>query len=228
MTADVRRRSVRGVLKSTLFLIALAVALFWAAGRVDWLAAWVYVGAMLFGAVLITLSLDPELLAERSAVGAGVKPWDLPLVMVMARLGPLALVLVAGLDARHGWTAPLPLALPVLALLLLAAGYALTGWAMRVNRFFSGVVRIQSERGHTVVMEGPYRYVRHPGYTGMILTLLVTPLLLGSLWAWIPAALTVGVTVARTALEDRALRAELPGYAAYAQRVRYRLLPGVW
>jgi len=99
---------------------------------------------------------------------------------------------------------------------------------MLANRFFSGVVRIQNERGHSVVSDGPYRWVRHPGYAGGFIGDLALPLLLGSAWAFIPAALTAGAVVLRTALEDRTLQAELPGYREYAQRTRFRLLPGVW
>jgi len=99
---------------------------------------------------------------------------------------------------------------------------------MQANRFFSAVVRIQEERGHAVASGGPYRFVRHPGYVGMIAQFLVTPLTLGSLWALMPAGIAVGLYVWRTALEDRTLREELAGYQDYAARVRYRLLPGIW
>jgi protein-S-isoprenylcysteine O-methyltransferase Ste14 len=107
-------------------------------------------------------------------------------------------------------------------------GSLLTTWAMIANRFFYGVLRIAKDRGHTVATGGPYRYVRHPGYGGAIAFDLAAPLVLGSLWALIPAVLTACAIIVRTALEDRALQAGLDGYAEYAQRVRYRLLPGVW
>ena len=99
---------------------------------------------------------------------------------------------------------------------------------MASNRFFSSVVRIQKDRGHTVVTGGPYQFVRHPGYVGGILSALGTALLLGSWWAFVPTGLLVCVIVVRTALEDRTLQAELEGYRDYAGRVRYRLLPGIW
>jgi protein-S-isoprenylcysteine O-methyltransferase Ste14 len=100
--------------------------------------------------------------------------------------------------------------------------------ALFSNPFFSGVVRIQTERGHQVISHGPYRLLRHPGYAGNLLYYLAVPLFLDTLWAYLPALLLVLVTVIRTALEDRTLQAELDGYAAYAGRVRYRLLPGIW
>jgi protein-S-isoprenylcysteine O-methyltransferase Ste14 len=107
-------------------------------------------------------------------------------------------------------------------------GLALFSWAMFSNTFFSSAVRIQQERGHAVCNTGPYRFVRHPGYVGAILQSLVMPLMLNSLWAFIPAGLAVLLMVVRTALEDKTLQEELQGYTEYAHRVRYRLLPGVW
>ncbi len=110
----------------------------------------------------------------------------------------------------------------------MAAGVAITAWAMAVNPFFSSVVRIQTDRGHHVVAAGPYRYVRHPGYAGMELVTLAGPILLGTLWGLVPAAVVGGAFALRAALEDRTLRDELPGYTAYAASVRSRLLPGIW
>ena len=114
------------------------------------------------------------------------------------------------------------------ALAAAALSMALVTWSMASNRFFSSYVRIQKDRGHVVASGGPYRYVRHPGYVGMLGFGLATPLILGSVWALIPAGLTLVVVVVRTALEDRTLQRELEGYQAYAQRVRYRLVPGLW
>jgi protein-S-isoprenylcysteine O-methyltransferase Ste14 len=107
-------------------------------------------------------------------------------------------------------------------------GFLVTDWAVVSNKFFSGVVRIQKDRGHTVVTTGPYRYVRHPGYVGAILTNIATPVILGSLWALIPAGLVVCITIIRTLFEDRILQEELDGYQSYAKQVRYRLLPNIW
>jgi protein-S-isoprenylcysteine O-methyltransferase Ste14 len=113
-------------------------------------------------------------------------------------------------------------------MVVMALGYALFLWAMASNAFFAEGVRIQRERGHTVTAGGPYRYVRHPGYVGAILSQAATPFLLGSAWALIPTAASAALYVARTYLEDKTLREELPGYKEYAQQIRYRLLPGVW
>ncbi len=202
-----------------------------AAGRLAWTWAWVYVALYVLTVAanaLILLPRHPELIAERAEVKAGAKDWDRVLAPLVSAVGPLAMLLTAGLDERFGWSVePGPL-LHAAGAILVAAGYALFSWGMASNRFFSGVVRIQSERGHEVASAGPYGYVRHPGYAGMIMFTLGTPLLLGSHWALAPAGATVLLMVLRTSLEDATLRRELPGYEDYASRVRYRLLPGVW
>ncbi len=140
----------------------------------------------------------------------------------------MARYILAGLDQRYGWTGGLPLAAQIAALILCALGYALVVWATATNAYFSQIVRIQSERGHKVVTDGPYRYVRHPAYAGAILYELATPILLASWWALIPSGLNVVMLILRTALEDRTLQAELAGYKGYAHHVRQRLVPGVW
>ena len=155
-------------------------------------------------------------------VSAGRLDWT------MAWLGPVAIALVAGFDFRYGWQPEVSPLVQGAGALAVVFGYAVVLWAMATNRFFSGVVRIQEERGHTVVGHGPYALVRHPGYVGVSLAALGAPLMLGSAWALIPAAATIVVIVVRIAYEDRTLVRDLAGYEAYARRVRYRLLPGVW
>lgn len=171
----------------------------------------------------------PELIAERggSSQNEGIKAWDKVLMPLGVIVGVIMLI-VAGLDKRFEWSPELPLWLHVTGFALTALGYSLGTWATGVNRFFSAVVRIQRDRGHTVVSSGPYRYIRHPGYAGSAVSSFATPLLLGSLWALIPAALAVCHLIIRTVLEDRTLQAELKGYPDYAADVRFRLLPGVW
>jgi protein-S-isoprenylcysteine O-methyltransferase Ste14 len=143
-------------------------------------------------------------------------------------LGGGLIPLTAGLDARFGPSADFSLPIELAALVVILAGYALGSYALMENRFFSGMVRIQTDRGHRVVSSGPYTWVRHPGYAGALLTYLATPLLLDSVWAFLPVVLLLIVLVVRTRLEDQTLQAELPGYSEYARRVRYRLLPGIW
>jgi protein-S-isoprenylcysteine O-methyltransferase Ste14 len=218
----------RGLAKVGVFTFAVGVVLFATAGRLDWPSAWVYLGVVVAGTVIATLMVDPGLLGERAGVRAGAKSVDIPLAVFVGRVGPLMMVTVAGLDRRYGWTPALDPILSAVGLMALVLGYVFTVWAMTVNPFFSPVVRIQHDRGHVVVDRGPYRLVRHPGYVGVILVSLATPLVLGALWALVPGGLVGLVTVLRTLLEDRTLKAELPGYREYARRVRYRLLPGLW
>ncbi|NIN68361.1 MAG: hypothetical protein GTO63_27370 [Anaerolineae bacterium] len=138
------------------------------------------------------------------------------------------MLLIAGLDLRWGWSPPLPLALRLAGLVVVVLGSATASWAMLSNAYFSTGVRIQEERGHRVVSKGPYRYVRHPGYSGFSLSNLGLPLMLGSAWALIPGGLLSSAMIIRTVLEDRTLHEELEGYEAYARKVRYRLIPGIW
>jgi protein-S-isoprenylcysteine O-methyltransferase Ste14 len=138
------------------------------------------------------------------------------------------MVIVAGLDHRYNWSPEFPLWLNVMGFILISLGYAFAAWALAENRFFSSVVRIQTERGHVVCDTGPYRFVRHPGYAGNIPPLFGIVLALGSVWTLIPAAVASIITVIRTLLEDQTLQDELPGYRDYARRVRYRLIPGIY
>ncbi len=176
------------------------------------------------------LRATPELLRERARFdeATDAKSWDRPLVLLVAIVLPLVGLVIAGLDDRWGWSPDLPLWLQIAALILVALGTLIGTWAMVVNKFFSAVVRIQKDRGHTVVTDGPYRYVRHPAYLSNVVVAFASAVALDSLWAFIPAGLTTLLCILRTALEDKTLQEELPGYKEYAARVRYRLLPGVW
>jgi protein-S-isoprenylcysteine O-methyltransferase Ste14 len=207
--------------------VILALTLFVPAGRLDWPMGWALVAMMTAWVTGTGLVSGPELLAERAERREGTKHWDM-VVLGLAGLGAVARPIVAGLDLRFGWTEGIPLTAQIAGLLIGGSGYALGVWAMSANAFFSKVVRVQHDRGQTVATGGPYRLVRHPGYLGEIACELSTPIMLGSLWALIPGALAAAFFVLRTELEDRTLHRELDGYQEYAQRVRYRLVPGVW
>jgi len=229
-SSDVTGGVVRRMIQVVFTFLIQAACLFLSSGRLDWVWAWAFLGVGMGILVFNMLAVMPknlEMVAERGRVGEDAKDWDKKMAL-LGIVGQLSIWIVAGLDVRFGWSPPLHWAVHLVALALVTLGYLTWSWAMMSNKFFSGVVRIQKDRGHTVATGGPYRYVRHPGYVGWIIICLATPLALGSLWALIPAVLAVGLTVVRTALEDRTLRAELPGYEEYAQQVRYRLLPGVW
>jgi protein-S-isoprenylcysteine O-methyltransferase Ste14 len=209
----------------------MGVALFWSAGRLDWWPAWTSLAVMavwIAATAVIVLGYNPDLLAERLGPRQGEKRWDAVLVGLM---GPVTLMryILAGLDQRYGWTGGLPLGAQLGALALCALGYdVLFVWATAANTFFSRIVRIQSERAHTVATGGPYRYVRHPAYAGAILYELAVPILLAAWPALIASGLSALLLILRTALEDHTLQAELTGYVDYARQVRYRLLPGIW
>ena len=214
------------------YLLIPLMLLLWG-GDWSWWQAWVYTLLILatgVGGRLWAERRHPGLLAERANFDAAedVKPWDKVLAPLMALSTSFPLVIVAGLDHHFGWSPEFPLWLTLCGLLLIAAGYAFGTWALVENRFFSGIVRIQTDRGHSVCDSGPYRIVRHPGYAGNILPLPGMVLAFSSLWTIIPAIVALIVIVLRTTLEDRTLQAELPGYRDYAQRVRYRLIPGIY
>lgn len=211
-------------------LLVVAVILFAASGRLGWVWAWVYVGvgaAILVVSALVILPTTPELAAERSRVAENTKGWD-RVAVVLIFISGAGIFLVAGLDERFGWSPGLALAIHTTALVVTILAQALFTWAMASNRFFAKTVRIQEERAHAVASGGPYRFVRHPGYTASIVTMFAVSLLLGSLWALIPAALSSLAFIVRTALEDATLQRELDGYADYARQVCYRLVPGIW
>lgn len=218
------------VFSSVLAVTIVTAGLFAAAGRLDWRPGWLALGlaATVHGlGFLVVARRNPGLLSRRARVGHGTPLWDLVMLVALG-VTVLAAALVAGLDSgRYGWST-----VPTWVWLLAAATYALGGalaaWAMAVNPHFEKTVRIQTDRGHRVVARGPYRFVRHPGYTGFTLCLLAGPVVLASWWALLPAVLASALLALRTALEDRLLRYSLPGYAAYARRVRRRLFPGVW
>lgn len=219
-------RVVAGIAVTALFVVGL----FAAAGSWGWVQGWAYLGLLTLGQTVTAVILkrkDPELLSRRGTVGDGTKSWDRAVLGVFA-LTYMATVLVAALDVGRGW-APLPLAAWGLGSALYVLGTALVVWAMTVNTHFEKTVRIQLDRGHEVCDRGPYGWVRHPGYVGAALGFpLATPLLLGSGWAFVPAVASVLTLVLRTAMEDRTLQQELPGYSEFAARTRYRLVPGIW
>ncbi|MGB6534728.1 MAG: isoprenylcysteine carboxylmethyltransferase family protein [Xanthobacteraceae bacterium] len=213
-------------LQSAAFFALAGVALFASAGTVAIATYWVYLGilAAVFAASL--LGLDPDLARERMRPG-GKRP---PAVLQLFSAVLFAHWTIAGLDhGRFHWSDGVPIWLQAVSLVALAAGYGLCFWAMRVNRFFSSVVRIQSDRGHVVIISGPYAFIRHPGYLAGIIVIVSSGIALAS---WLATAFLVVAALpfllARAIGEDRVLLAQLPGYRDYAARVRWRLVPGVW
>ena len=213
--------------------LLVPLILFICGGDPGWWQAWLYSMLILAAGVggrLWAEQRHPGLTAERqnSKSIQNAKTWDKVLAPLMAVSVVFPMVIVAGLDHRFNWSPEFPLWLSTAGFIFIVFGYTFAAWAVVENRFFSSVVRIQTDRGHVVCDTGPYRFVRHPGYAGSILALFGIVLALCSIWALIPAVVASIIAVIRTALEDRTLQEELPGYKAYARRMRYRLIPGVY
>lgn len=212
-------------------LVISAALLFASAGTFKWPAAWIYISihsASIFFAWLFVFRTRSSLMAERARVRPDTKTWDRFLAPLASVYLPAVTLVLAGIDYRVQWTQDIPSVLAPIGIALSILGYAIVISSMRANAFFSSVVRIQSDRGHTVAQSGPYSVVRHPGYVGMILFTIAAPLILGSILALVPALLSCIALVTRTWLEDRTLQAELPGYRDYTRSVRHRLIPRIF
>lgn len=211
-------------------LATLCSVLFGVAGRLDWPAAWLVV--LLFTGHLVLsrwwlFRHDPELFKERLTTALNVPHWDRLITRGSRILYPICLA-TAALDAgRFGWST-MPMIVRAIGTVAVVAAIPVTWWCGVANRFLSDKTRIQSERGHTVVQHGPYRFVRHPLYASRIVLIIGTALTLGSWIALVPAVLIALLLVLRTSLEDRMLTTELPGYRKYAKHVPERLVPGLW
>jgi protein-S-isoprenylcysteine O-methyltransferase Ste14 len=222
-----RRRLVLYLLGMPLFLV---LSLFLPAGTWAWPKGWLFLGVLLVAGALgawCIWRVNPELYAARINPHRGTKPWDKALIG-FAIPAMLAIFLVAALDdGRFQWYR-VPWWVCGVGYALFLAGMGIATWAEAVNKFFEVTVRIQTDRGHKVIDGGPYAVVRHPGYVGGILFCMGAALCLGSVWALVPAGLASALLILRTWWEDQTLQAELHGYKEYTQRVRYRLVPGVW
>jgi protein-S-isoprenylcysteine O-methyltransferase Ste14 len=219
------------IVQVTLFTTLWIVALFVAAGRWDWTRGWLFVALYLAGMgalAAIVRRTQPDLLAARAQWRRkDAKPFDKVFLAIFAPLAT-AQPAVAGLDVERFHWSSMPPRVLYAGIALFVPAFALMAWAMAVNPHAETTVRIQTDRGHRVVTAGPYRFVRHPMYVGAMLLYVASALVLGSLWALVTAGLIAGALVCRTALEDRTLRRELPGYEDFASRTRYRLVPGLW
>jgi len=229
MTSSRKQRLLLGV-KSAAGWIVLMALIFAMAGRVDYTQGWMFGGLNLFilAALIRFFPELPSIMRERAKKGPDTKSWDR---IFWAFFGPMNLLvfILSVLDGgRFHWTQNLPLALSGAAAFIYVLGGALHFSAIRANAFYTSTVSIHCQQGHKVVQDGPYRYVRHPGYTGILLMMGSIPLVLGSLWALFPAAGVGILIVIRTILEDKSLRNELPGYKEYALAVKSKLFPGLW
>ena len=221
------RNGARLFLGIGVYTAVQALVLFLGAGTLRWPAAWVYLGVYVacytIGLTWVT-KVNPAVINERGRRDDNIEAFD----RHFHRLMPLLIfggLLIGGLDFRFGWSA-VPVALQVIGLALVVAALMLAVWVLATNAFAARVVRIQSQQ--RVIASGPYHFVRHPMYSGTLLAWIGSALALGSWWMLIPAAAGIVLFVWRTGREDATLHEKLPGYTDYAQRTRYRLLPGIW
>lgn len=232
VSADPNRQSkiARYLIRGLITFLVFGALIFWLAGRLNYWQGWVFVvlNLIIIGITVYVFRTRPELIMERQKPGPGVKKWDkvfyaffMPANLAYAVIGPLD-------SGRYHWTDGFPGYLYLVGFILYILSHIIKNWAMYVNPFFSSMVRIQKDRGHQVISTGPYGYVRHPGYSSVFFLGPGTALIFGSWWALIPAFLTIILIIIRTRLEDHTLLHELEGYRDYAQKVRYRLIPGIW
>jgi len=229
--AKLNRTGIRGIVVQSMLIPVSFAILFAAAGTINWINGWVYFGLACLSQLVSTVifaKINPQMLNARgSVVKEGTKGFDRAWVALYPVITLVNLVII-GFDAvRFHWSS-MPIWLSILGLVLFIPAFLIATWAMAVNKFFEWTVRIQVDRGQYVCKDGPYRFIRHPGYTGLIISVLVYPLILGSCWGLVLSVILALVIIARTALEDRTLQRELPGYREYAGIVRYRLFPTIW
>jgi protein-S-isoprenylcysteine O-methyltransferase Ste14 len=222
-----KRRLMLHLLASPLFV---ALFLFWPAGDWLWAKGWLFVAVFYCTVTASSLYLrrvNPDILAARINRHRGTEPWDKILVGTLLAMWLVTFPVAALDDERFHWY-PVSWWVAVLGYILFLVGMGILTWAEAVNKFFEPTVRLQTDRGQTVIDSGPYSVVRHPGYVGGTLFFVGTPLALGSVWALFPAVLASLLLVLRTKWEDETLQAKPQGYKEYTERVRYRLFPGIW
>jgi len=227
-----RNELIRAFVSLAVTLVVMAVLLFGAAGTLAWAHGWWFMltfVVLTLAAIAWLWRVNPEIFVARARpTGQGTKGWDL-VILPIALTGFAAILPVAGLDdGRFHHRAPAPDWAIAIGYVLLVVGYAGTSWAQAVNRHFEPSVRIQEERQHQVVSNGPYHYVRHPGYVFGSGIGIGAALALGSWWALLPALIVTVALIVRINLEDATLQRELPGYADFTKTTRFKWIPGVW
>jgi protein-S-isoprenylcysteine O-methyltransferase Ste14 len=220
--------SFRGIIG----LLAMLALMFLCAGRMSYWQGWLFSGVIIIVAVTLVpkfmKSNKADLIKERAKPGPGTKSWD-KVFLVFYGLSYFSIILIGSLDSgRYNWTSAFPIYLYIIGYTVFILSIAVFSWSMWVNRFFSSTVRIQADRGQFVIQNGPYRFIRHPGYVAGILLGISNAIVLGSVWALIPAGFMALSLIIRTGLEDATLQKELRGYVEYTRKTQYRLFPGLW
>lgn len=220
---------IRGLVSLGAFLAVMVVSCFWTAGDWGWQRGWAMIGlfvALIVISMIYLARVNPEIFVARAQVATGTKGWDYLFFAIIVACF-LAILPVGGLDHRFGWSHAGD-RLVWLGYLLIIAGFVVTAWAQGANRHFEPSVRIQSDRGHTVIETGPYAVIRHPGYIAGSALAAGMALALDSIVALIPVVILCATLAVRTVREENTLVAELPGYAEYRTRTRWRWIPGLW
>ncbi len=212
------------------WIIISGIFFFIGAGRLDIPRAWYIFSMMLVGSTIGSIFLyikAPGMLNARGKSSKGTKKWDLVILLFFFLLAIIGIPLTAGLDTRFNFSI-LPFEFLYIGIAIYAVSAVISTWPMLINPHFEGTVRIQNDREHTVIKTGPYRFIRHPGYLGMVFGALPIPFATGSVISFIPSGLMIVLIFIRTYLEDKTLQKELPGYADYCAEVKYRLIPFIW
>ena len=222
---------LKNIIKTLLSNFLVFLVLFISSGRLNWVEAWIFIFLWAFFQIiqqLILFVFNPELLGKRNVNTPDIKKWDivfqriyLPFVFI--------LIIVAGIDGgRFSKYMSMHKQLFIFGSITMTLGYLLSIWSIYINTHFETSVRIQQDRKHKVITSGPYRVVRHPGYTAAIVIFLSIPLILKSTWAFIPAFIILILFIIRTYLEDNTLKNELASYAEFCVKTKYRLFPYIW
>jgi protein-S-isoprenylcysteine O-methyltransferase Ste14 len=225
------KEGIRGIVAQSFLIIVAFAILFASAGTLNWLNGWIYLALVVISQSIswaVLAKVNPQLLNARGTLAKkDTKGFDRVWIVLYPVL-TFGNLVVMGFDAMRFHWSSMPFWPAILGIAIFIFAMVFATWAMAVNKFFEWTARIQEDRGQRVCTDFPYSVVRHPGYSGLILSIFTYPLILGSWWGFVASGLLSLIIISRTALEDRMLQEELPGYKEYAQKVKYRLLPGAW
>lgn len=209
--------------------IIFSAILFISAGKIDFLQGWIFFVTNVIASIMSAISIkDIDIIKERSTIKKDAKSWDKK-ILALSAVFYLLTIIIAGFDAgRFNWSPDFNIGIFILGAFLILAGNSIFLIAKNQNKFFSAIVRIQTDRGHSVCDKGLYKIVRHPGYLGMSISLIGLPVTVGSMWCFIPILISIVLLLVRTNLEDKTLINELDGYYSYTQKTKYKLIPYIW
>lgn len=231
MEGKLTKSGIKAFLAPIRWILITGLVFFLASGELNNLRVWIYIGVYGIGGLIIGMLLyrkSPKLLNDRGKIQAGTKQFDKYIILTYFLFAIIITPLVAGIDNRLNLSYIIPFHYLYVSIILYIISAVLSTWPMLYNPFFEGTVRIQKDKNHTVVNTGPYKFVRHPGYLGMLLGSISLPLALGSVLAFVPLIIMIVLIFVRTYYEDTTLQKELTGYSEYCKEVKYRLIPFIW